>query len=89
MCPPGYRPYGPPFPQCSGDANADCINGCATGHVLSARVCQDGTWVCPVGTTPASECPVTLPVDAGAQDAGPDAITCGDGSVACADAGSD
>lgn len=28
----------------------DCIDGCLTGHVLSARVCQDGAWVCPIGT---------------------------------------
>lgn len=34
----------------------DCIDGCLTGHVLSARVCQDGAWVCPIGTFDRTEC---------------------------------
>jgi hypothetical protein len=34
----------------------DCINGCVTGHVLSARVCQAGAWVCPAGTVPTTQC---------------------------------
>ena len=72
----GYRPDGPPFPPCSGDPNADCINGCATGHVLSARICQDGTWVCPFGTNPTAEC-------AGTGDCPP-----GGGSAPCTDGAS-
>src|SRR5262245_36486146 len=34
----------------------DCVNGCVTGHVLSARVCENGAWVCPVGTNPTADC---------------------------------
>ncbi len=34
----------------------DCVNGCVTGHVLSARVCANGAWICPAGTVPATEC---------------------------------
>lgn len=43
-------------PACAGDPKQDCINGCATGHVLSTRVCQDGAWVCPLGTNPTADC---------------------------------
>src|SRR5688572_21538375 len=41
---------------CSGDPKQDCVNGCVTGHVLSTRVCQDGAWVCPIGTNPTADC---------------------------------
>lgn len=41
---------------CTGNPTNDCINGCATGHVVSLRVCEQGVWVCPVLTVPIVSC---------------------------------
>jgi hypothetical protein len=68
----------------------DCINGCVTGHVLSARVCQDGAWVCPIGTNPSSDCAGTgdCPLGGGGQCTdGATAVVyykqCSDGTWSC------
>lgn len=60
---------------CPGQAPQDCINGCATGHVVSARLCDRGAWICPVSTVPVATC--TGSGDCPANDGG----TCTDGAT--------
>lgn len=51
---------------CPGTSSAwDCINGCATGHVVVMRVCEQGAWVCPPSTVPLASCAGTGDCDRG------------------------